>query len=102
VKHRSSILRLAAFILLLIFSQKTGVDLLVHNFFHADTQTSETREINYACSCIDDFLTPFVEEERPVLAASPRPLSVFNAVMQQQEVILAPTYFSLRGPPSLL
>jgi hypothetical protein len=105
MKRPSLILRLAAFLLLAVFSQKMGGGLLVHNLFHAQTsipsqQDEKNKEINYACSCVDDFLVPFAKASESNITA-PVTKSVVGFTVLPQEVYTYPTFhFSRRGPPS--
>ena len=94
------------FLLLLIFFQQMGAGLFVHDLVHEDQagqspieQKESSKEINFACRCVDDFLTPFVAaDESPVLQ---KPDIYAKAVDAYTE----PFYFtsliilSLRGPP---
>jgi hypothetical protein len=109
VKARSFILRCAAFFLLLVFSQKTGVDLLLHNLLHesqdsksSPLQKDSKNEISYSCSCIDNFLTPFAEAEEtfiPVVSATQLAKTVFLPGDAPFHFALFP---SLRGPPTTI
>jgi hypothetical protein len=104
MKGRSFILRCAAFLLILVFSQKAGAGLFLHNFFHANTEQSSSKEnksneISYACSCIDDFLMPFDEVTEPVclpVFSNYDPPLTFEDRIPFQTIILS----SLRGPPA--
>ena len=83
-----------------------GAGLFVHNLVHEDQegqnsfeQKESSKEINFACRCVDDFLMPFVAaDELPVLEM---PGNYAKAVDAYTE----PFYFtsliilSLRGPP---
>lgn len=111
MKARMLILQCASFLLLLVFSQKVGGGLFLHNLLHnQDTvipyqpvkQDSNSKEISFACNCIDDFLMPFTEAEEIVL---PQPVTEhftprahFIAGTSFRPVIAA----NLRGPPSLV
>lgn len=111
MKARRFISQCAVVALLLVFSQKVGAGLFLHNLLHTqDTslaaqpskQDGKTKEISFACNCIDDFLMPFTEAEEislPVPVASydqPRPDLVAGITFRP--VIVA----NLRGPPSLV
>lgn len=106
MRGRSFILRCLTFLLLLVFSQKIGVGLFLHNLLHKETavgkfsNNSTNKEVSFACNCIDDFLMPLEEAEEPV---------VFPAIIVHQahepffETIItdnSPLHFSLRGPPA--
>ena len=106
MKRPSLILRLAAFLLLAIFSQKMGGGLLVHNLLHTQTgkssqQDEKNRDINYACSCVDDFMMPFDEVVDPeFISQSEAPVAQYSFYIT--EVYSYRTFhFSRRGPPSI-
>jgi hypothetical protein len=99
-------------LLLLVFSQKMGVGLLLHNLFHTtssieanrtqnDTNPGESGsgEINYACACIDDFLMPFSEPDKPVVVAIFSNLTSVNEYENSLVPRLPHSHFLLRGPP---
>jgi len=110
MKARRFILRCASFVLLLVFSQKVGVGLFLHNLLHnQDTsrplQSSSkegAKEISYACNCIDDFLMPFTGSEEPVIVAPlvshEAPLSFFRTDIPFRSAF----HPSLRGPPVMI
>ena len=109
LKKPSFILRFAALLLIVVFSQKAGTGLFLHNLFHTSKSMSgfpedkgeKGNDISYACSCIDDFLMPFDEDaktifQQPVLDPV-HPLSfIIESVPYQASV-----YSSLRGPPAM-
>jgi hypothetical protein len=106
MKRPSLILRLTAFLLLAVFSQKMGGGLLVHNLLH--TQTSKTsqqdeknKDINYTCSCLDDFLMPFDEVADPEFTVSSAPLISQYSFYSSKVYTYRTFHFSLRGPPSI-
>ena len=99
------ITKLTTLVLILVFSQKMGMSLYLHNWLHASQQhTSPSKpvsdqEIQFACSCINDFNLPFTETIVPELQAPviivykphTEPVYSFPAVTR---------YFrSLRAPP---
>jgi hypothetical protein len=107
MRGRSFILRCSAFFLLVIFSQKAGTGLLLHNLLHAKQATEHSttpstgkQEIGLACNCIDDFLMPFESTEVPVVSSpvlqheSPVAFVAVNIPFRD------PVLSSLRGPPS--
>jgi len=106
MKRPSLILRLAAFLLLAVFSQKMGGGLLVHNLLHTQSAKSsqpdeKNKDINYACSCVDDFLMPFVEVAEPEFTPqSEAPIAQY-AFHSSQVYFYPKFHFSLRGPPSI-
>jgi hypothetical protein len=106
MKRPSFILRLAAFVLLAVFSQKMGGGLLVHNLFHTQTsipgqQDDKSKDINYACSCVEDFLMPFDEAGDPHFTAFVTDTDVSFSILPSQVYICQTFHFSRRGPPSI-
>lgn len=106
---RSFIVRCAAFLLLLVFTQKSGAGLLLHNALHTTQATDEakgkpadSKEISFSCNCIDDFLMPFAEPDEPVVAmvfeSYETPVFFFDSAIPFRESVHA----SLRGPPSYI
>jgi hypothetical protein len=104
------ILRCSAFLLIVVFSQKTGAGLIFHNLLHTSNTTNESPAnqsengigFSYACSCVDDFLTPFVEAEEPAgtqLISDP----LIPVVSFEDQIPFSTTIYSpLRGPPAKL
>ncbi|MCS3797438.1 hypothetical protein [Niastella sp. OAS944] len=99
------ITKLTTLVLILVFSQKMGMSLYLHNWLHASPQhTSSSKpissqEIQFACGCINDFNLPFTETIVPELQVPviimhkphTEPVYSFPAVTK---------YFrSLRAPP---
>lgn len=105
---RPFILRCAAFFLILVFSQKAGTGLFLHNLFHNTPENTNLpgqenekgTQLSYNCTCIDDFLTPFAEAEQPIYS---RPVSSHSVIYIIDEETI-PFYSSilsfLRGPPA--
>lgn len=108
MRGRPFILRCAAFLLILVFSQKAGAGLFLHNLFHSTASNTKTpeqenkkdRDFSYSCTCIDDFLMPFAEADevvydQPVLAHT-TPSTFF-----EDNIPFHTSIFScLRGPPT--
>jgi len=108
LQRRTAILRFSAILLILIFSQKSGTGLFLHNLLHKqniiaehrDKEDQDSKDLGYACTCIDDFLIPF--DEAPETAYS-QPLlhpDVPVAYTIEQFLIHTPVFSSLRGPPA--
>ncbi|MET0463802.1 MAG: hypothetical protein ABW007_11645 [Chitinophagaceae bacterium] len=98
--------------LLLVFSQKMGAGLFLHNLLHSQDmdqsfQSSKQRNTNdtsisFACNCIDDFLIPFQSSEEVVL---PKPLiehAQYPVRFNAGTVLGASVTAYLRGPPALV
>jgi hypothetical protein len=108
MRARSFILRCAAFFLLLVFSQKSGAGLLLHNALHTNQATSEpvkqseNKEINFACNCIDDFLMPFAEPVEPGVTIIVEKHDSPAIFLSEDIFYYTPGFISLRGPPSCI
>jgi hypothetical protein len=108
MKARPFILRCAAFFLILVFSQKSGAGLFLHNLLHAKNFIAEhpvnedqkSKDLGYACTCIDDFFMPFDEAVETVC---PQPVLYPDTPLQffEESVPFHTAIFSfLRGPPA--
>lgn len=109
MKTRSFILRCATFILILVFSQKTGAGLLLHNLLHTTqakgdlpAKQSDGKEIGFACKCIDDFLMPFTGAAEPVVVLAINKHIAEPVFLQFRIPFRAPVFSSLRGPPAVV
>jgi hypothetical protein len=108
MKRRPFILRCAAFLLILVFSQKAGTGLFLHNLLHspaADNKIPEqgnekSKDFSYNCICIDDFLMPFAETEVPVYAQPVLAISVPFTFFENNIPFHTTIFSSLRGPPA--
>jgi len=108
VAGNRTIQKIITLLLILVFSQKMGVGLYLHNWLHASkTHTSATspltnEELKYACSCITDFTAPLQETDVQEL---PLPVSQVHrpAVVPVLSLPVIYKYFhSLRAPPALV
>jgi len=100
-----TIRKVCALLLILIFSQKMGMSLYLHNWLHVAkqqaraTKTDHGRELKYACGCINDFTNPLAETEvlqLPVPVAtviSPAPVAGVTIP------VIYKHFHSLRAPP---
>jgi hypothetical protein len=92
---------------MLVFFLQMGAGLFIHNLLHDKAPTSQSpvknnegaKEINFACSCVDNFLMPFVETTE--IAVIQKPLTWSKPVdAYGEQVYFRSLYFSaLRGPP---
>src|SRR5258706_9457382 len=108
MRSRPFILRCAAFLLILVFSQKAGAGLFLHNLFHSTTannkipgqENEKSKEFNYNCTCIDDFMMPFDGSEEPVYSP-PVSTRIIPETFFEDRI---PFYNSIlstpRGPPA--
>ena len=96
-----------AFFLLLVFLQQTGAGLFIHNQLHGKVATGQspinknesTKEINFSCNCIDNFLMPFAEAEEPAILHKPcthfKPVDSYT----EKSYFTSLIFSALRGPP---
>jgi len=95
----------AVITLLLIFSQKIGVGLYLHEWLHvkeapAEKSSDSKSSISKACHCVDDFQIPFTHSSEIFDFAQPL---VFNSgyFFYLPVALSGPvSTTSLRGPPS--
>ncbi len=108
MKGISIIRRCIAFFLLLVFVEQMGAGLYIHNLVHTnqeETKSSHNRaaaEISFACNCVDNFLTPFIEADELVVEP---PLSIHGilpASFAESAYLTSPIFSSLRGPPAFI
>jgi hypothetical protein len=101
------ITKLTALLLILVFSQKMGMGLYLHNWLHAPQQhTSSSKpvssqEIQFACGCFSDFSLPFTETTVPALQV---PVTTLCAVYNTPVFTIPAVYkyfHSLRAPPQV-
>jgi len=104
MKPNQRILKSFAIILLLVFSQKVGAGLYLHNWLHAinfeQSSPIGSNVVKYSCNCVDDFSMPFAETldcfDQPITSAEGEFIG-FRKFL----VPFSPTFFySLRGPPA--
>ncbi|MEO7984749.1 MAG: hypothetical protein ABI688_11780 [Bacteroidota bacterium] len=102
------ILRCTAFILLLVFSQKAGAGLLLHNLFHTNSaernipghENKDDTNANYNCSCVDDFLMPFAGAEEPIFSQPLSSIEIPFLFFADKIPFHTPVFSFLRGPPA--
>lgn len=104
MKARSFILRVAAFFLILVFSQKAGAGLFYHDLFHKISTTElpagHQKEVSYNCTCIDDFLMPFTGSDELVFTTPVSNYSITNDFFEDRLAFQTLIQSSLRGPPA--
>ncbi|HTR31936.1 MAG TPA: hypothetical protein VMH27_21835 [Puia sp.] len=102
--------RIVSFFLILIFSQKMGLELWLHNWLHETTVTASVSSAPKAkagiqhqrvrCNCIDDALNPLVEADVVDFDAGPQPALLHIADIYSSRLSAEREFSSLRGPPS--
>ena len=103
---RQLILKFSVFLLLLILLQKTGVGLLLHNSKHSNVDRKEIpgenkkeNAVNYTCSCLDEFLTPFTGTQLALFADVVMSPSILTIAYKKTILPGLSVYSLLRGPP---
>jgi len=99
--------KIFAIVLLLVFAQKMGGGLYLHNWLHVKNceqsipKTAGKNITSYSCNCIDDFSMPFTENDEKIVGV----ISALNIEYSSSFKSLIPLsssfFFSLRAPPSL-
>jgi hypothetical protein len=107
MRGKRIITRVTTVLLILVFSQKMGVGLYLHNWLHASKQHTTSskpvsgREIQFACGCINDFNLPFTETTVPSIEV---PVTIVNQPHPAPNLTIPAvfkSFHSLRGPPVL-
>jgi len=94
-----------AIILLLLFSQKAGVELYLHNWLHTNNSkqlpqhTPGKNVVSYSCNCLDDFSMPFAENVEPLAQTIFSTEVEFVAFQKFSAPSSSIFFYSLRGPP---
>ena len=110
MRSRPVITRIVALLLIVVFSQKSGAGLFLHNLLHTSAGAAAaakpgdvmTHQVTYACSCIDDLMMPF-EEAAPALQSEIHVVYAPVATTLIEEVSLfSVTGTFLRGPPAYM
>ncbi len=107
MRHNNSIRRGISLLLLLVFFQQIGAGLFIHNLLHDKKQLVETqakkhgnaKEISFACSCVDNFLMPFIDTDEPVVTHPPSVYSKPGDTVDEPVYFTSLIFSSLRGPP---
>ncbi|RYF98201.1 MAG: hypothetical protein EOO02_19410 [Chitinophagaceae bacterium] len=98
---------IGSILVLLVFTQQVGAGLYIHNLCHKKQVTPQGvfeqkisgAELIVDCSCVDNFLTPFIEAVAVALThpdiLHAEPVDTFASPLHIEDIIFA----SLRGPP---
>ena len=108
MKARPFISRCTAILFILVFSQKSGAGLFFHNLLHTGNSARElpakqhdnSKELSYACTCIDDFLVPFDGSEEPVYSPPVSNRIVPETFFEDRIPFYTSILSSPRGPPA--
>jgi hypothetical protein len=97
--------RITAVFLLLVFSQKAGLRLWMHHWFH-ESRTAQSHsspssaDLQLKCDCFDDAMMPLLDSPffitpEPVRQYATLTLPRRSAILNADKV-----YYSLKGPPA--
>ena len=108
MRSRPFILRCAAFLLILVFSQKAGAGLFLHNLLHSTTasnkfpgqENEKSTGLSYNCTCIDDFMMPFDGSEEPVYSPPVTNPIAPDTFFENRIPFYTSIASYLRGPPA--
>jgi len=107
MRANSIIKRGIAIFLLLVFFQQMGAGLFIHNLLHDKASASQSpvknnegaKEITFTCSCVDNFLMPFVEATEPAAIQVSLTWSKPDVAYSEQAYFRSLYFSALRGPP---
>jgi hypothetical protein len=98
--------KFVAFLLLLVFLQKTCGLLWLHNWLHTNSKAIHTTvkgktisQEQIKCSCLDDFFLPYIEPEPALIITH---LPAYSVYSEEKFIHALPSlklFFSLRAPP---
>ncbi len=97
--------RVISFLLILVFSQKLGMQLWLHNWLHSGHPYSCTQVVIHQshdeqnCSCIDDLTMPMTGAQLPVLQLPVSDYCIFIPSNPAFHYTAKPIFFSC-GPPA--
>jgi hypothetical protein len=107
MRARPFILRCTAILFILVFSQKSGAGLFLHNLLHTgntsqipEKQHENSKELSYSCTCLDDFLMPFDGSEETVYFPPVTTSIVLDTFFEVRIPFIISVLSSPRGPPA--
>ncbi len=106
MRLRPVILQCTAVFLMMVFAQKSGAGLFLHNFLHTGSlnedapDTDDTKSVNYACTCVDDFLMPFDETADPIFSHPYSNIVITTSFFIEDIPFCISVFSPLRGPPT--
>ena len=96
--------KMVAAILLLVFTQKAGLRLWMHNWLHesriAHSQSAQGADnLTLRCDCFDDAMMPLLESPVFVVPVPTRVYATFTVDPHATILSADKIYYSLKGPP---
>jgi hypothetical protein len=97
--------KIVAVLLLVVFTQKAGLRLWMHHWFHeskiAKSQSAPGSEnLQLKCDCFDDAMMPLLESPLFVLPVPVRQYATLTVVRHSPILSADEVYYSLKGPPA--
>src|SRR5579871_4585367 len=102
--------RIVSFCLILVFTQKMGLELWLHNWLHETTVTASVsatpkgkaglEHLQLNCHCIDDALNPLMEADKVDYDAHRGLFTQLFSADYSSWISAEKTLSSLRGPPN--
>lgn len=107
MSSRRPIQKLFAIVLLLVFVQKLGGGLYLHNWLHAKSESTIPLSpgkniVSYSCNCIDDFSMPLTHPASEVFLNASESHQIFFSSSIQPHSFSFLLFNSLRAPPAIV
>ena len=97
--------KMVAVLLLLVFTQKAGLRLWMHNWFH-ESKTAQNQSLpgsenlQLKCDCFDDAMMPLLESPQFTVPLPLRQYATFTVDRHSPILSADKVYYSLKGPPA--
>jgi hypothetical protein len=97
--------RIVAVLLLLVFSQKAGLRLWMHHWFH-ESKTAQNQsvpgsgDLQLKCDCFDDAMMPLMGSPVFVIPVPVRQYTTLTIARHSPILSADKVYYSLKGPPA--
>jgi len=97
--------RTIAMLLLLVFCQKAGLRLWMHNWLHEskiahNSSAHGSENLKLKCDCFDDAMMPLLEAPSIVIPSPVRQLTALTLDRYSPIRCADKVYYSLKGPPT--
>jgi hypothetical protein len=102
--------RIVSLLLILVFSQKLGLELWVHHWLHETTVPGSVasaekgkpnlQHLPLKCNCVEDSLIPLIESDIPVYSCTRPHLTIVIFPAYNSCLSGDVEFSSLRGPPA--
>ena len=94
-----------AILLLLVFTQKAGLRLWMHHWFHENRTASSqsvpaSGDVQLKCDCFDDAMMPLLQSPAYVVPEPIRTYTTLTVARPCQILSADEIYYSLKGPPA--